>query len=390
MSPGHHRILFGAAALERLLRAHGFSDVRVWEQPTTLHAVAARDFYPVRTQATVDRTVYRKYLADRAAITPIGTPLGLGFAYRLFKEWVNAGRYGEARSVFERLRVGCRQTYALDLTDPQRVADAACNPRDLETFARTCPFNLTGLFFFSGIVELNGSHAPARALEYFRAAARAGTATRVMLRSIGADDGETEDLVNLAQLHTLICLADLDPAGTASKLAGGEDDFGATDESWDSATARRSRVLLEVFVRLVNGGRYSDAEKLAETAATTLGVAGEDFNITGPDSKPDHELNALFCLGILTLNHRRQPQRASRLFAHVHEQARAAWADGEPGPCVTGLIWQSRYSEALALRQAGDRIGCAAAAQSLFGAGQTRLPPVPLELLASARRLLAV
>jgi hypothetical protein len=149
-------------------------------------------------------------------------------------------------------------------------------------------------------------------------------------------------------------------------------------------------VLLEVFVRLVNGGRYSDAEKLAETAATTLGVAGEDFNITEPDSKPDHELNALFCLGILTLNHRQQPQRASRLFAHVHEQARAAWAAGEPGPSVTGLIWQSRYSEALALRQAGDRIGCAAAAQSLFSAGQTRLPPVPLELLASARRLLTV
>jgi len=390
LSPGHHRVLFGAAALERLLKAHGFSDVHVWERPTTLHAVAARHSYPVRRQATVDRAAYRQYLADRTAITPVGTPLGLGFAYRLFKEWVNGGQYGQARSVFERLCVGCRQTYALDLTDPQRVASAACDPHDLDTFARTFPFNLTGLFFFSGIVELNDARAPARALEYFRAAAQVGTTLRVVLRSMGADDGETEDLANLAQLHACICLADLDPAGTASRLAGGEVDFGATDESWDSAAAHRSRVLLEVFVRLVNGGHYSDAEKLAETAATSLGVDGEDFNITEPDDKPDHELNALFCLGILTLNHRRQARRASRLFALVHGHARAAWATEEPGPSATALLWRSRYCEALALSQAGDRKRCAAVVESLIRASETRLPSVPIELRASARRLLAI
>src|SRR5262249_10028262 len=165
LSPGHHRVLFGAAGLERLLKAHGFAEVRVWEQPTTLHAVAARRPYPVRSQATLDRKLYRQYLADRAAITPVETPLGLGFAYRLLKEWVNAGHYGQARSVYERLRRGCREAYALDLTDPARVADVACRPHDLDTFARTCPFNLTGLLFFSGIVQLNDARAPARALE---------------------------------------------------------------------------------------------------------------------------------------------------------------------------------------------------------------------------------
>jgi SAM-dependent methyltransferase len=388
LSPGHHRILFSAAALERLLKAHGFADVRVWEQASTLHAVAAHRPYPVRSRATVDRDVYRQYLADRAAITPVGTPLGLGFAYRLFKEWVNAGQYGQARSVFQSLRRGCHQAYALDLTDPERAANVACRPHDLDTFARTCPFNLTGLLFFYGIVQLNDTRAPARALEYFRAAAQVGTALRGVLRSIGADDGETEDLASLAHLHTLICLADLDPAGTAAKLADGKVDFGVTDESSDSAAARQARVLLAVFVRLVNAGHYSDAEKLAETAATTLGVAGDDVDIAEPDGKTDHELNALFCLGILTLKHRGEGRRASRLFALVHEQARAAWGAGEPGPSATALIWQSRYSQALALRQAGDRTGCAAVAESLIRARETRLPPVPIELCACARRLL--
>ena len=388
LSPGHHRVLFSATALEQLLKAHGFAHVRVWEQPSTLHAVAARHPYPVRSQTTVDRVVYRQYLADRAAITPVGTPLGLGFSYRLLKEWVNAGQYGQARSVFESLLVGCQQAYALDLTDPERLAGPACSARDFDTFARTWPFNLTGLLFFYGVIELNDARAQARALEYFRAAARVGTALRMTLRSIGADDGETEDLVNLAQLHELVCLADLDPAGAASKLASDEVDCGPTDESRDSVAARRTSVRLEVFVRLVNRGQYSDAEKLADTVATTLGVPGEDFGRTVPDAKIDHELSALFCLGILTLNHRGQARRASRLFAVVHDRARAAYAAGGPGPSATALIWQSRYCEALALSQAGDREGCAAVAESLVGARETRLPPVPVELCASARQLL--
>src|SRR5262245_11216558 len=81
-------------------------------------------------------------------------------------------------------------------------------------------------------------------------------------------------------------------------------------------------------------------------------------------------------------------RRASRLFALVHEQARAAWAAGECGPSATALIWQSRYRAALVLRQAGDRKGCAAMAGSLIRAGETALPPVPIELCAAARRLL--
>src|SRR5262249_35078018 len=208
-----------------------------------------------------------------------------------------------------------------------------------DTFARTCPFNLTGVLYFYGIVELNDARAQERALKYFRAAARVGTALRAVLRSIGADDGETEDLVNQAQLHALLCLADLDPGGAASKLAGGEFEFVAPDNSSkDVVAAHRARMLLEGFVRLVNVGQYSAAQKLAETVAMTLGVAGEDLDRSVPGAKIDHELNALFCLAILTLNYRRQARRSSRLFELVHEHARAAYAAGVPGPSATALI----------------------------------------------------
>jgi len=201
LSPGHHLVLFGAAALEGLLRRHDFPHVKVWATPHTLHAVASRRPYPVPAEATVDRLLYRDYLATRARTTAIETPLGLGFAYRLFKEEVNANHPRAALAVFERLRAACTQLYGLDLTAPGHLRIEPDAPRDLESLARAYPFNLTGLLFFQGIVQLNHLNAPARARDYFEAAVRAGTIVRTVLRSTGADDGETEDLVEQGRSH---------------------------------------------------------------------------------------------------------------------------------------------------------------------------------------------
>jgi hypothetical protein len=153
LSPGHHLVLFGAAALEDLLRMHGFPHVKVRATPHTLHAAASRRPYPVRGEATIDRVLYREYLATRATTTAIETPLGLGFAYRLFKEEVNANHPQAALAVFERLRAACTQIYGLDLTAPGQLRIGPDVPRDLESLACAYPFNLTGLLFFQGIVQ---------------------------------------------------------------------------------------------------------------------------------------------------------------------------------------------------------------------------------------------
>jgi SAM-dependent methyltransferase len=384
LSPGHHLVLFDAAALERLLRAHGFTEVQVWEQPHTVHAVAARHSYPIRSEATVDRSLYRRYLAERAAVTPVETPLGLGFAYRLFKECVGAGDYSQAGAVFERLGTGCRRAYGLDLARPEVILIEAERPRDLDALARTCPFNLTGLLFFRGIIELNQARAAARALEYFWAAKRAGILIRTILRGIGADDGETEELVGLAHLQTLTALADLDPPRAVAELVAADVAARSGDDGGGPPAADRTRALFEAFVRLVNRGRYVEAAEVAEAVAGALEVTGQDFDTARPLATGGLSLNALFCLGILTLNHLADARRAFRLFALVRDVAGRMVATGALEPEAATLIGRARYWEALALQQAGDPEASVATVQSLLHPTEIGPLAVSAELRATA------
>jgi hypothetical protein len=385
LSPGHHLVRFSAAALEGLLRMHGFPHVNVWATPHTLHAVASRRPYPVPAEATVDRVLYRDYLATRARTTAIEIPLGLGFAYRLFKEEVNTNHPRAALAVFERLRAVCAQLYGLDLTAPGQLRIEPDTPRDLESLARAYPFNLTGLLFFQGIVQLNHLNAPARARDYFEAAVRAGTMVRTVLRSIGADDGETEDLVAQGRSHALWCLAQLDPSAAAAEMAAQHDasKVGSFDD-----LMRRARD--EAFVRLVNAGRYAEAERLAGTVARAREVGGCELSPSARDrleSGGDPVLNGLFCLGILTLNHRADAAQAANLFFLVHEVARVACVRGRGSPTAKILVWQARYFQALALKQAGEHAACATAVESLIADNAVQLPPVLADLRASARVL---
>ena len=385
LSAGHHLVLFSAAALEGLLRMHGFPYVNVWATPHTLHAVASRRPYQVAAEATVDRVLYRDYLETRARTTAIETPLGLGFAYRLFKEEVNANHPRAALAVFERLRAACTQLYGLDLTAPGRLRIEPDPPRDLESLARAYPFNLTGLLFFQGIVQLNHLNAPARARDYFEAAVRAGTMVRMVLRSIGADDGETEDLVEQGRSHALWCLAQFDPSAAAEMAA----QHNASEVGSFDGLMGRARD--EAFVRLVNAGRYAEAERLAGAVARAREVTGRELSPSARDrleSGGDPVLNSLFCLGILTLNHRGDAAQAAQLLGLVHDLARVACVSGGGSPTAKILVWQARYCQALALKQAGEHAACTTAVETLIANNVVQLPPVPADLRASARALL--
>ncbi len=218
LSPGFHLILFSGPSLRRLLHASGFAHVQVWEDRHTLHAVASRHPYPVRESPAMDRTLYRRYLAERSTTLPPDTPVGVGFAYRLFRECVFAGDFAAAEPVFERLRAAYSSLYGIDPAAPQRIAREFDASAGFEEFARTRPFNLTGALYFRGIAAMNQLGDYGAALEYFRAAARVGVATRTALRSIGADDSETENLVWRARIHAVYCLAYLDPPAAVSEL----------------------------------------------------------------------------------------------------------------------------------------------------------------------------
>jgi SAM-dependent methyltransferase len=396
LSPGHHLVLFRPAPLRRLLAAQGFPHVAIRESAGSLSAVAARHPWPLREPAAIDRGLYRRYLADRHEAHSPDTPVGLGFAYRLFKECVNSDDAGEALAVFDRLRRAYRRGYGFDPGDPRSVTRHPL-PRSFEDLARASPFNVTGTLFFRGIVELNHRQADAEALEYFRAATVAGEAVRTALRSIGADDGETENLTLLARLHAAYCLARSDPEAALGELrvmeaARAEDDcVSAPALPAELATCAR----IELFVRMVNAGHYPWAAQLAAPIAAAVGLSGAAASGrqggVAPEVGSGPSLSAAFCLGILALNHHGQPARAADLFALVHDKARTACGTGAPGPAALGLLWPARYCQALALARAGRGPASRDAASSLIGPAGTGpdLPPVPADLQASARELLA-
>ncbi|HVR98708.1 MAG TPA: class I SAM-dependent methyltransferase, partial [Thermoanaerobaculia bacterium] len=202
LSPGLHLVLYDRGALSLLLAKAGFSEVRIEESPETLRAYAACSPSALERMRpeSPERTLVRSYFGGRAAQAPPDSVLACGFAWRHFRECVNAGLYEEAaasRAVLSRIY---QARYGLDLERPAEVM-ATFQRSPPARAGQTYPFNLTGALFFSGILELNSLGRPDRAAEYFAAALAAGTALLAEQRPSGLCDGETEDLTELSRKH---------------------------------------------------------------------------------------------------------------------------------------------------------------------------------------------
>ena len=233
LSPGFHLMLYDRGALALLLKKAGFSDIRIEASPETLRAYAACSPSALERMrpADEDRSLLRDYFGARAASAPPGSSLACGFAWRHFKECVNAGLHEEAAASREVLARIYRERYGLNLESPAGIEGRA--PR---------PFNLTGALFFSGILELNHFRRPDRAAKYFDAAVAAGTALLDEQRPTGICDGETESLTELSRKHIPIALAAMPPAAPPVQPR----------VSWMERLFRRSRpgrlVIAERFV----------------------------------------------------------------------------------------------------------------------------------------------
>jgi len=203
LSPGLHLVLYDRRALAWVLERAGFAAVRIEESPETLRAFAARSPAVLARLRPADpaaeRAILRGYLDSRAASAPPASALACGFAYRHFKECVNAGLHEEAVPSRDRLAGIYRERYGLDLERPVLKA------------GRKIPFNLTGALFFSGILELNGLRRPDRAAEAFAAAIEAGGLLQEGQNPFGLCDGETEALLAQSRKHLPMALAAAEP-----------------------------------------------------------------------------------------------------------------------------------------------------------------------------------
>jgi len=274
LAPSFHLILYSPESLELVLRENGFPHVRVLEHAHTLHAIASLRPGMSPREAVVDRDAYRRYLRARTTdLRPDAPAVTDGLRFRLFKELVNAGDFSEADAGYQAIRDTALGAYGIDLDAPAALAFETAPGCTFDEFSRRFPFNLCCLLYFKAMCEFVDRRDYPRAIEYFRAAARSGEATSIQLASIGTVDGEMENLVRQARIHTLYGLVFIDPAAALEEFtqlraplpAGGS---GALcrrlpDELIESA--RR-----ELFLRLAQAGAHAEARALRPGIAAAL------------------------------------------------------------------------------------------------------------------------
>ncbi|MFL6232421.1 MAG: methyltransferase domain-containing protein [Thermoanaerobaculia bacterium] len=247
LSPGLHLVLYDRRSLAWVLEKAGFAAVHVEESPETLRAFAAASPAALERLRPADpaaeRVLVRGYFDARAESSPPASALACGFAYRHFKECVNAGLYKEAAPSRERLARIYRERYGLDLERP-----------DLKS-GQPIPFNLTGALFFSGILELNGLRRPDRAAEAFAASIRAGEILQESQNPFGLRDGETEALLTQSRRHLPMALAAAEP----ERAAG-------------AAEAPRPRKTATLFSRFRRRRPIRIAERFVSPVARLSGV----------------------------------------------------------------------------------------------------------------------
>lgn len=273
LAPSFHLILYSPESLELILRENGFPHVRVWEYANTLHAVASlRPAAPPR-EAAVDRAAYRRYLSGRVRNLQPDSPVADGLTYRLFKELVNAGDFRGAVPVYKSLRDSWRRVYRIDIGRPAALAFEPETQPSFDDFSRRYPFNLCCTLYFKGMCEFVDRRDYPRAIEYFRAAVRAGTATATQLASVFAVDGEMEHLIWQARVHALYGLVEVDAAAAVAEFA-----LLCDPPPSDNPADRFRRLpagLVEttrndLFVRLVRGNAVDQARTLLPKVTTAL------------------------------------------------------------------------------------------------------------------------
>jgi SAM-dependent methyltransferase len=323
LSPGFHMVLYSRDALARVLRNAGFAAVHVEESAETLRVFASRSPGALAGLRPADpaaaRALLRDYFVARTTSAAQGSAFACGFAYRHFKETVNAGLYGEAEESRARLAAVYCDRFGSDFgIESEKPGVEAGRP---------IPFNLTGALFFSGILELNGLGRPDRAAAHFAASVAAARRLQGHQNPYGLRDGETADLAAQSRKHLPMALAATDPDQAVREIEALERDL--AEEGLPAALLAEARA--QTFIRLVNAGAYEAAERLApdiDARQNEIRVSAE-------------ALDCLYCLAMLALQ-RERPGDAAELFARVQQLA------GERAD----ILLSARFHEELSLRRA--------------------------------------
>ena len=204
LSPGFHHFLASVRGLEVLLDRAGLAHHRVVRMGSSLQAVAALTadgLASIAADAAVDQAEMLAYLDAAANAAPPGSALASGMAYRHFRACVMHGDYEAAAASYTRVREVMLARHALDLDDPGACTSAL-------SAGRRPAWNLIGIAYAAGMLELLSRHRPARAVGYFELAVAAATAWG---NTSGLLDEDAWNLRELSLGHRCLALAACEP-----------------------------------------------------------------------------------------------------------------------------------------------------------------------------------
>ncbi len=339
LTPGYHLVLFSATSLARLLEDHGFIHHCSRETATTLTIIASRQPFAADPHGVLDRGLYRAYLQRRLATLDPDSYLAHGWAGRLFKEQVNAGDFPQALETFSHLATSIRRHYALDLDDPDQLVISVKALSDFSCFAAAWPMNLCGLAYRRGFLALHHERQADNARRYFMLGDVAGSALREALRSIGADDGETEHLVELCRLGTLeAALAAQDRPAVSAWL-----DRLTTAPASTTWQDQAQRFVAHCFSERVLAGDHGMADLLI------MALPGMTPTDLPPHADPETS-RLLLARGLYALNRERDATRALAWLVAAREQLKMMISQGDEDAraLLPTLISAQVYAQATA------------------------------------------
>ena len=172
LAPGFHGFLLSSQAFADVARRAGFAHVETRTMNERQFAWASR--HPLRVPKPRPRgqASYLEYLAGRvAALSDPTSPVWQGFAYRLAKDYVNAGRLPEAGGLLARLQDGIAAVFGADVVDPDAAPAKLKACATLADFGRVAPFFLPSMLYYLGALAQHYHRDPGRALRYYASAA---------------------------------------------------------------------------------------------------------------------------------------------------------------------------------------------------------------------------
>jgi 2-polyprenyl-3-methyl-5-hydroxy-6-metoxy-1,4-benzoquinol methylase len=171
LAPSQHLFLLSSLSLELLAKKAGFAWFATWSINERLFMIAGP------TKISIENDFSRNDFIDFLEFKLNDEKLAIefrfrAFGYRLFKEYVNSGRYSEALGTYNDLSTNYFGL-GFDLAHPFHVVEklnkATLGDRIIPS-AKEFPYNLAIIFYLRGILLICQSHDSGAARVYFEAA----------------------------------------------------------------------------------------------------------------------------------------------------------------------------------------------------------------------------